>query len=369
MSSYTMVDLRGKIGVASATVPLQWEASVDASEISALTVVIIASAVSAGVTVLTPAVVSLEHSFDDGASWIAMTGLNGAVVTGVGSFLTSVSLTTGLVAPLIRITLTPPAGETVTVSKARKNRFLPGTLISFAGASFLGGTTVTAVAAMKYGPAGVFVDTFATYDTTTPANTRALPVIFVDAAGIVNTLTIRRGPAGVFVDTRVAHDTTTPANTRPVPTLAVTSGGIEESLSMDYGPAGVFTKTKVARDTTTPTNTRALPVIAVDTAGTPVAPQIYSAAFPPVSGLSLVLVATVWKEFIASTAAGCRRVQYVNESGYAIEVGFGAGGAEVSQFVLAEAGEIDILIPAGTRISFRCITSNTLPVFWWSAFA
>jgi hypothetical protein len=328
-----MVDLRGQIGIASDTVPLTWEASVDASEISALTIAIVCSAVSAGVNVGNPATVGIQHSFDDGATWLALTGLNGGVVTAAGTFLTSVSLTTGLVAPLIKVTLTAPAGQTVTVTKARKNRFLPGTLISFAGSSFLGGAAVDATLVMQYGPGGVYNDTELTYDTTTPANTRALPVIGVDASGVHETLTVKRGPAGVFADARVTHDTTTPAGTIPVPVLMVDAGGNE------FDPDTLLTGTKAE----------------------------YSAAFAPVSGLGLVLVANTWLQFIAATSAKAVRIQYINESGYAIELGFGAGGAEVSKVVLAEAGEVDLHIPAGTRLSLRCATSNTLPVFWLSA--
>lgn len=150
MSSYVMTDLRGKIGVATDTVPLVYEASVDASEISALTIAVICTAVSGGVGVLTPATVGIEHSFDDGLTWVALSSLNGGVITGAGTFLTSVTLNTGLVAPIIRVTITAPAGESITVSKVSKNRFLPGTLISFAGTSFLGGSTVTANNSFKY---------------------------------------------------------------------------------------------------------------------------------------------------------------------------------------------------------------------------
>lgn len=178
--------MRGKVGIATDTVPLVWEEAVDASEISALTIAIVASAVSAGVNVGNPATVAIEHSFDDGATWIALTNLNGAVVTAAGTFLTSVSLSTGLVAPIIRVTLTAPAGQSVTVTKARKNRFLPGTLISFAGSSFLGGTSVDANLVMQYGPGGVFVDTEVAYDTTTPANTRPLPVRLVNDTGVMD---------------------------------------------------------------------------------------------------------------------------------------------------------------------------------------
>jgi hypothetical protein len=89
------------------------------------------------------------------------------------------------------------------------------------------------------------------------------------------------------------------------------------------------------------------------------------AAYPPVSGLGLVLVANTWKELIASTPAESKRIQYINESGYAIELGIGTA----SKVVLAEAGEVDFVIPVGVQLQLRCATGVTLPVFWLSAFA
>ena len=144
MSSYSMVDLRGNIGRATDVLPLVWEASIDASEISALTIALVCDSVSAGINALNPALVTIDHTFDDGLTWVALSNLNGGVVSGAGTFLTSVSLNTGLVAPVIRVTLTAPAGESLMISRARKNRFLPGTIISFAGTALLGGTSVFA---------------------------------------------------------------------------------------------------------------------------------------------------------------------------------------------------------------------------------
>ena len=106
------------------------------------------------------------------------------------------------------------------------------------------------------------------------------------------------------------------------------------------------------------TEATALDILAAVTAPT-------VAAYAPVSGLGLALVANTWKEFIASTAAASMRFQYINESGYAIELGIGTA----SKVVLAEAGEVDLVIPVGSQLQLRCATSNTLPVFWFSAFA
>jgi len=92
----------------------------------------------------------------------------------------------------------------------------------------------------------------------------------------------------------------------------------------------------------------------------------YSAAFAPVDGASVVLTANTWAQLVASTSAKAVRISYFQDSGYAIELGFGGAGAEASKVVLAESGEEDLLIPAGTRLSLRCKTTNTLSTFWMS---
>lgn len=107
--------------------------------------------------------------------------------------------------------------------------------------------------------------------------------------------------------------------------------------------------------------------LAVTTDGNLQAKPEYSAAFAPVSGASLVLTANTWVQLISSTSAKALRISYFQDSGYAIELGFGAGGAEVSKIVLAQSGQEDLLIPAGTRVSLRCGTTNTLSTFWLSA--
>jgi len=95
----------------------------------------------------------------------------------------------------------------------------------------------------------------------------------------------------------------------------------------------------------------------------------YSSAFVPVlrDFSSTGLTANVWSEYIASTSAKATLIQYFNEAGFPVELGFGAGGAEVSKVILAEAGEIMLLIPAGTRLALRCTSNVAAGNFWISA--
>jgi len=88
----------------------------------------------------------------------------------------------------------------------------------------------------------------------------------------------------------------------------------------------------------------------------------YSAAFAPVSGAAIALTANVWAQLVASTSAKAIRISYFQDSGYAIELGFGTA----SKVVLADSGEEDLLIPAGTQLQLRCTTSVTLGTFWMS---
>ena len=364
-----MVDLRGKIGIATDTVPLVWEASVDASEISALTIAIVCSAVSAGVNALSPAVVGIQHSFDDGLTWITVAGLNGAVVSGAGTFLTSVSLTSGLIAPLIKVTLTAPAGQSVTITKARKNRFLPGTLISFAGSSFLGGTTVNANLVMKYGPAGVFADTAVTYDTTTPANSRPLPVLGIDSAGLEESTSVMRGPAGVFGKYKVAWDTTVPANRIPLPIIRIDSSGVPDTLTFWSGPGGAYTEQRVILDTTTPTSTKPIPVIQVGSSGNQmtegagveiqaartVEAGMRAAKTPVYRDCAVSALNTgAWTEILAAAAGAVTELRFWNGTGYPIQISYGNVGAEALEYILPPGGEaVRLWIPSATRVSVQ----------------
>lgn len=88
----------------------------------------------------------------------------------------------------------------------------------------------------------------------------------------------------------------------------------------------------------------------------------FSAAFAPVDGATIVLTANTWAQLVASTSAKAVRISYFQDSGYAIELGFGTA----SKIVLAESGEEDLLIPAGTQLQLRCKTTVTLSTFWMS---
>lgn len=67
------------------------------------------------------------------------------------------------------------------------------------------------------------------------------------------------------------------------------------------------------------------------------------------------LVATTWLQIIASTGAKVLKIGWWNPTGEIIEIGFGAGGAEVSQGIITIGdGSKELLIPLGTRVSLRC---------------
>jgi hypothetical protein len=70
------------------------------------------------------------------------------------------------------------------------------------------------------------------------------------------------------------------------------------------------------------------------------------------------LVATTWLQIIASTGAKVLKIGWWNPTGEIIEIGFGAGGAEVSQAIITIGdGSKELLIPLGTRVSLRCTTA------------
>lgn len=110
------------------------------------------------------------------------------------------------------------------------------------------------------------------------------------------------------------------------------------------------------------TNPTSVGKVAYGTAQVPIFWSFSGATIYTVTGSALV--ATVWKEIIASTSADIYGITYWNPTAEIIELGIGAGGGEVSKRIMKPGdGELKIYIPAGTRISLRCtnaIASDTL---------
>lgn len=122
MANFGLLHMEGRIGVATNTNPLTFVGTIQAEEMSVCFIVIGVSAVSAGINGGNPAVVAFQTTFDDGETWDDIVGTTIENITGTGKFFTY--LTSGVVkiAPQIRIVVTPPAGQTVTISYVKKTR-------------------------------------------------------------------------------------------------------------------------------------------------------------------------------------------------------------------------------------------------------
>lgn len=122
MANFGLIHMDGRCGVATNTAPLTYTGTIQAEEMSLCYVVIRVSAASAGIGALSPAVVKFQTTFDDGATWSDIIGTTIENITGTGDFFCY--LTSGVIkiAPQIRVTVTPPAGQTVTISFVKKAR-------------------------------------------------------------------------------------------------------------------------------------------------------------------------------------------------------------------------------------------------------
>ncbi len=179
---YEKMSTAVKMGVFSDTNPFVATYAITPNEISFTGCYADIAAVSAGINPGNPATFTLEFSRDGGTVWNAITGVTADPITGVAQFLVEAGGQV-LVGPLMRLTITPPAGESLRISEVGIRRIRPGmvaTLLSYgAGGGGLGDVGVF----YQRGPGGAFANTKPAYDTTTPANNRPWPVTLVPDSG------------------------------------------------------------------------------------------------------------------------------------------------------------------------------------------
>lgn len=138
---------------------------------------------------------------------------------------------------------------------------------------------------------------------------------------------------------------------------------------------------EVEQDTVTPSNSKPFPVALLDTTGTPFDPATEGTALNIESALtndgrSVVNTIfydyasgsvdnTTWVEIIASTSAKANSFTLFDSGGYAMEIGVGPSSSETRLFVVPPGGfngEIKIAIPSGSRLSVRCLETQTVSV-------
>jgi len=118
----------GKIGHLEATSYFPF--SISGSEVYGITCVLVVSAVSAGVNIGNPVVVSLQHSWDD-ATWNAVPGAElynassvgtATQVEGAGTYILTPTAASGKIAPRCQVKIVVPAGESAEVSQLQRTR-------------------------------------------------------------------------------------------------------------------------------------------------------------------------------------------------------------------------------------------------------
>jgi hypothetical protein len=179
---YEQLSKTSRMGVYTDTNPYVAEYAITPNEISFTGGYVDVSAVSAGINAGNPATILLEYSKDGGTKWYGVTGLTADPIDAVGQFGVEVGGQV-FVGPLMRITVTPPAGESITITEVGIRRIRPGmvaTLLSYGvGGGGLGDVGIFYLR----GPGGVYANTKPTYDLTTPASNRPIPVSLVPDAG------------------------------------------------------------------------------------------------------------------------------------------------------------------------------------------
>jgi hypothetical protein len=288
-----------------------------ANDATTLCVVLVVGVADAGITALNPASVTIENTFDDGVSWTpvpaldirdAATGLAVNGITGVGSFLVYLTGASGILSPSARITTTPPAGTSLYFSYIRRTHVGPGGIV----------VPRAAIVGSSVGPGP------------------SAPATRVSA--------ILGDPAGVDMDTvaLAAAQKTQATVTHMYPMLSFMMGW-DGSTHRE-----VLVDTSGRVETKKPEFSSAYAVVTRD----------FSSA---------ALVAATWSQLIASTSAKSTVFRYTNTSGETLELGFGAGGAEVSVDLLASAGSQELLIPAGTRVSIRSASAVSTGLLYFAA--
>lgn len=326
MASYTFYDLQGDAnGVVDDTRGRTFTFSMTSEESAGFCVVAKVSGASAGLGA-TPATGILYQSWDNGTTWEQIPSATSMSINAAGIFKAYPTAGSDPIAPLLKIELAPcGAGLSYTLVFIKRTHFTGGMTFKSAGSS---GSLIQ----MKYGAGGVYADSYVIYDTTTPANTRALPTL-----GLFN-----YGPGGVFALTVPTYDTTTPGNTRGFPTLGL----------FNYGSGGTFALTLPTFDTTVPSNTRPIPTVDVPPSTRISVRNAYGTT--PVTTLAWVA--------LGITATGREKVWRIfDSSGETLELGVGAPGAEVSSLLIPPGGiDFDSAINGftGGALSVKAVSGN-----------
>jgi hypothetical protein len=122
MSDILLTPMSGDLGRATNAAPRHFTGSFTAEEMSFCYVVVQIESVSAGIGALSPATISWETSFNDGDTWSEIVGTVKDDITAAGQFFARFTSDVTIVGPICRVTITPPAGESLVVESVVKSR-------------------------------------------------------------------------------------------------------------------------------------------------------------------------------------------------------------------------------------------------------
>lgn len=105
-----------RVGLIAAAAPATYQYSCQAHEVQTHRLVLVCSAVSAGVNVGNPIGVAMYHSFDNGATWVALTNTETTSLYAAGTVTIGPGPNSPVVGPLVKVVVTPPSGQTCTLS-------------------------------------------------------------------------------------------------------------------------------------------------------------------------------------------------------------------------------------------------------------
>ena len=120
--------LAGKVG--HLTAENYYPFNISGSEVYGITCVVVVASVTAGITVLNPAVATLQHSWD-GDTWNAVPGAELYNATSIGTatqivvagtYVLTPTATSGKIAPRCRVKVVVPTGDSIEVSQFSRTR-------------------------------------------------------------------------------------------------------------------------------------------------------------------------------------------------------------------------------------------------------
>jgi hypothetical protein len=121
--------------------------------------------------------------------------------------------------------------------------------------------------------------------------------------------------------------------------------------------------TEVEEDTGTPANSVPLPVKVLNSGGSPISHPPYTPFDPTLLDYGSTSVDdTAWVQLIASTSEECVALSLFDGGGFPMVIGLGAASSEVDFLYVPPGGfngVLPISIPAGSRVSIKCLQAST----------